>query len=144
MTHKIYFNDSKTLSANNTDSYDLEEWELTILNDVDPKNEDNKILVLCACLWSCGPFQYYNTGLSPIITLNNSVEFSFVSLITRYVVDVRILMTIVVFLATKPYFLGNTIKTNEEFHAEHELGYRDMIKSLTKRNNILQKKVNNL
>ena len=114
---------------------------LTFLNDV--KHPDNKVLVLCACLWSQGPFKEYYNGLSPIITLNNG-DFSFVSLITRYIIDVRILMVIVVFLATKPYFLGNTIKTNEEFHAEHELGYRDMIKSLTKRNNILQKKVNNL
>ena len=114
---------------------------LTFLNDV--KHPDNKVLVLCACLWSEGPFKEYYNGLSPIITLNNG-DFSFVSLITRYIIDVRLLITLVVFLATKPYFLGNTIKTNEEFHAEHELGYRDMIKSLTKRNNILQKKVNNL
>ena len=70
--------------------------------------------------------------------------YSIVTIVTKYLMDVRLLVSLIVILSAKPYFLGNTIKTNEEFHAEHELGYRDMIKSLTKRNNQLQKKVHDL
>ena len=83
--------------------------------------------------------------MSPILTLSSgSGAYSIVTIVTKYLMDVRLLVSLIVILSAKPYFLGNTIKTNEEFHEEHELGYRDMIKSLTKRNNQLQKKVHDL
>ena len=56
--------------------------------------------------------------------------------------DLRFLITLIIILSTKPAFVWNTLKTSEEFHAEHEYTYRELIKSLTKRNNQLQKKVN--
>ena len=99
----------------------------------------NKQLILCSCLHSCGPFSESFNGLSPLTASTGSLA-DILFLLT----DTRFLFAIVCVLIVQPVFMDNTLKTQEDFHQEHEYAYRELIKSLTKRNSQLQKKVNML
>ena len=61
-----------------------------------------------------------------------------------FLTDTRFLFAVVCILIVRPAFIDNTVKTQEDLHQEHEYAYRELIKSLTKRNTQLQKKVHML
>ena len=110
---------------------------LAFLNDV--TSDVNKNLILCSCIYSCGPFAESFSGLSPLTSSTGTVAD-----VLSLLIDTRFLVAVVCLLIVRPAFINNTLKTQEDFHQEHEYAYRELIKTLTKRNTQLQKKLHML
>jgi hypothetical protein len=134
------YSNTKTLARNSLRPKRFQEAKDVSLAFLSTVSEvTNKQLILCSCLHSCGPFSESFNGLSPLTASTGSLA-DILFLLT----DTRFLFAIVCVLIVQPVFMDNTLKTQEDFHQEHEYAYRELIKSLTKRNSQLQKKVNML